>query len=56
LGEVEDRSLRARGDGGRPAASVKSAAATVARVREKEREREEEEAGVGFKYELVTLI
>jgi hypothetical protein len=41
LGEVEDRSSRVGGDGGRPAASVKSAAA-VARAREKERERERE--------------
>jgi hypothetical protein len=51
LGEVEDRSSRAGGDGGGPAASVKSATATVACVQE--REREEEEADTGFKYELV---
>jgi hypothetical protein len=38
LGEVEDQSLRAGGDGGRPAASMKSV--TVARAREKEREKE----------------
>jgi hypothetical protein len=41
LGEVEDWSSRVGGDGGRPAASVKSAAA-VARAREKEREKERE--------------
>jgi hypothetical protein len=40
--------------GGRPAASVKSAAATIARARE--REREEEKINVDFKYELVTSI
>jgi hypothetical protein len=58
LGEVEDWSSRARGDGGWPAASVKSAAVARACVRERERKRktEEEEAGVGFKYELVTPI
>jgi hypothetical protein len=32
LGEVENRSSRARGDGGRPAASVKLVAAAVARA------------------------
>jgi hypothetical protein len=41
LGEVEDRSSRVGGDGGRPAASVKSAAA-AAHAREKEREKERE--------------
>jgi hypothetical protein len=40
LGEVEDRSLRARGDRGRPTVSVKSTAAAVVRAREKEREKE----------------
>jgi hypothetical protein len=40
LREIEDRSSRAGGDGGRPAASVKSAAVTVARAREREKERE----------------
>jgi hypothetical protein len=40
LGEVEDRSSRVGGDGGKPAASVKSTAAAVARAREKEREEE----------------
>jgi hypothetical protein len=54
LGEVEDWSSRAEGDGGRPTALVKSAA--VAHVREKEREKKEEEADAGFKYELVTPI
>jgi hypothetical protein len=54
LGEVEDQSSRAGGDGGRPAASVKSAVAAVAC--EREREREEEEVGAGFKYELVAPI
>jgi hypothetical protein len=39
LREVEDQSSRARGDGGRPAASVKSAVAAVAREREKEKEK-----------------
>jgi hypothetical protein len=42
LGEVEYRSSRAKGDGGRPAASVKSATAAVARVCAREREREKE--------------
>jgi hypothetical protein len=57
LGEVEDRSSRAGGDGGWPAASVMLAAVARACVRERERKREtEEEAGVGFKYELVTPI
>jgi hypothetical protein len=58
LGEIEDRSSRAGGDGGRPAASVKSAAVTVARAREREgkRETEEEEAGADLKYELVMPI
>jgi hypothetical protein len=40
LGEVDDRSFRAGGDGGRPTASVKSVATTVARAQEKEREKE----------------
>jgi hypothetical protein len=40
LGEVEDQSWRARGDGGRPTTSVKSAAEAVTRAREKEREKE----------------
>jgi hypothetical protein len=40
LGEVEDRSKRAEGDGGRPVALVKSAAAAVTRAREREREKE----------------
>jgi hypothetical protein len=57
LGEVEYRSSRAGGDGGRPTASMKSAATAVARAyvreRERKRETEEEEAGAGFKYELV---
>jgi hypothetical protein len=57
LGEVEDQSSRAGRDGGRPAASVKSAATAVAvREREGKREPEEEEAGAGFKYELVAPI
>jgi hypothetical protein len=58
LGEVEYRSSRAGGDGGRPATLVKSAAAAVAGARERERKREteEEEAGAGFKYELVAPI
>jgi hypothetical protein len=60
LGEVEDRSFRAGGDRGRPAASVKSVAVARACARERERERkretEEEETGVGFKYELVASI
>jgi hypothetical protein len=42
LGEVEDQSSRARGDGGRPAASVKLATAAVARVCAREREKERE--------------
>jgi hypothetical protein len=54
LGEVEDWSSRAGGDGGRLAVSVKSA--TVAVVHAREREREEEEVGAGFKYELVVSI
>jgi hypothetical protein len=57
LGEVEYRSSRAGGDGGRPATLVKSAAAVAgARERERKRETEEEEAGAGFKYELVVPI
>jgi hypothetical protein len=57
LGEVEDQSSRAGRDGGRPAASVKSAVTAVAvREREGKREPEEEEAGAGFKYELVAPI
>jgi hypothetical protein len=39
LGEVDDRSLRAGGDGGRPTASMKSVATTVG-AQEKEREKE----------------
>jgi hypothetical protein len=39
LGEVEDRSSRAGGNGERPTASVKSVAAAVALAREKEREK-----------------
>jgi IS5 family transposase len=56
--EVEDRSLRAGGDGGRPTTSMKSAAAAVARARERERKREteKEEVGAGFKYELVASV
>jgi hypothetical protein len=58
LEEVEYRSSRAGGDGGRPTVSVKSVAAAVVRARERERKREteEEEAGTGFKYELVAPI
>jgi hypothetical protein len=58
LGEVEDQSSRAGGDGRRPATLVKSAVAAVASAREKEREkeREEDEADAGFKYELVAPI
>jgi hypothetical protein len=40
LEEVDDRSLRAGADGGRPATLVKSAAMMMARAREKEREKE----------------
>jgi hypothetical protein len=40
LGEVGDRSSRVEGDGERPAALMKSAAAAVTRAREKEREKE----------------
>jgi hypothetical protein len=40
LGEVEDRSSRARGDGGKLAASVKLAAAAVTCARERLREKE----------------
>jgi hypothetical protein len=39
LGEVEDQSSRVEGDGGRPAASVKSAAAVVAHAHEIEKEK-----------------
>jgi hypothetical protein len=53
LGEVEDRSLKVGGDGGRPAAL---AAFALARERERKRETEEEEVGAGFKYELVAPI
>jgi hypothetical protein len=57
LEEVEDWSSRAGGNGGRPAASVKSVAAVVTRAREKEREKKKrKKATRGFKYELVTLI
>jgi phosphopantothenoylcysteine synthetase/decarboxylase len=57
LEEVEDWSSRTGGNGGRPAASVKLAAAVVARAREKEREKKKrKKATRGFKYELVTLI
>jgi hypothetical protein len=58
LGEVEDWSSRAGGDGGRPAVSVKSAAAAVTHAGERERKREtkEEETDTSFKYELVTPI
>jgi hypothetical protein len=47
LGDVEDWSSRAGGDGGRLAVAV---------VHAREREREEEEAGADFKYELVVSI
>jgi hypothetical protein len=50
LGEVEDRSSRARGDGGRLAVSVKLAVAAVTHARERKRR---EEVDAGFKYELV---
>jgi hypothetical protein len=40
LGEVEDRSSRDRGDGGKLAASVKLVAAAVACARERLREKE----------------
>jgi hypothetical protein len=46
LGEVEDRSLREGGDGGRPAAAVKSAAAAVARAREREKEKRKKPAQI----------
>jgi hypothetical protein len=46
LGEVEDWSLRAGGDGGRPAASVKSATAAVACAREREKEKRKKSAWV----------
>jgi hypothetical protein len=56
LGEVEDQSSRARGNRGRPVASVKSAATAVVQCTRERKRETEEEVGAGFKYELVAPI